>query len=292
MMRSKARGDTTRYSLDDRLIMPEKRYEVIDGEVIYVPPAGPPHAKTHARLCGLLAIYANSGYSGACDMLTRTGPDGDMAPDGSIYPDAEDEEGNRQLECLAFEVLDSQRRSHAGVKAERLMQRGVRRVFGIDLKRNRCLEWDLPSAGWRIMAADEIIDDECLVRPLPTAALLDAAVADEAVCHALVAKRSPVLEDVLQVRERAGYEAGEQAGYEAGEQAGYEAGEQAGLETGSKLGRLESLKDSVFALLAQRGLELRDADAERIRAIEDAEVLRRWLLRAASSGSMEEVFEE
>ena len=78
------------FDVDERLVMPETRFEIIDGEVIYVSPADPPHATRHSKLSALLEAYAAPGYEAASDMLTRTSEKGDMAPDGSVYPLAPD----------------------------------------------------------------------------------------------------------------------------------------------------------------------------------------------------------
>ncbi len=53
-----------------------------------------------------------SGYTVAVDMLTRADDDTDAAPDVSIFPSALDPStGERQLEEIAFEVLDTERLS-------------------------------------------------------------------------------------------------------------------------------------------------------------------------------------
>ena len=71
-------------------------------------------------------------------MLTRTSETSDIAPDVSVFPRARDEvTGGRQLEQLAFEVVSTERLSHAADKAQRLVDRGVRRVFAVDATRKR-----------------------------------------------------------------------------------------------------------------------------------------------------------
>src|SRR5262245_1384695 len=137
-----ARRRTALPSVDERLVMPETRYEVIDGKVEYVPPSDEPHGSRHSKVSALLEIYAAKNYDVASDMLTRTSAKGDMAPDASVFPAARDEQtGGRKLEELAFEVLSTERLSHAAKKARSLAARGVRRVFGIDVERRRALEW-------------------------------------------------------------------------------------------------------------------------------------------------------
>lgn len=52
--------------------MPETRYGVIDGRVVYVSPADPPHASRHSKLSALLEASVAPGFEAASDMLTRT----------------------------------------------------------------------------------------------------------------------------------------------------------------------------------------------------------------------------
>jgi Uma2 family endonuclease len=181
-------------AVDERLIMPETRYELIDGEVAYVSPALEPHASRHSKLSALLEAYAADDYNAASDMLTRTSEESDMAPDGSLYPAARDPRtGGRQLEELAFEVVSTETLANAGAKAAALMARGVRRVYAIDVERKRALEWSLETRAWEILPGDGAIEDRALVLPLPIRDLVEAAKADDAVARALIAKNNPVI---------------------------------------------------------------------------------------------------
>ena len=71
-MTSRSEQDTRQYAVDERLVMPGTRYEVIGGEVVYVPPADPPHATAHSRIYALLEAHVASSFTAASDMLTRT----------------------------------------------------------------------------------------------------------------------------------------------------------------------------------------------------------------------------
>src|SRR5687767_7504511 len=105
-------------AVDERLVMPETRHEVVDGQVVYVSPADQEHASRHSKVNALLEAFVAPGYDVASDMLTRTSLLGDMAPDASIYPVAPDPEtGGRQLEELAFEVVATERIGTCGTKA-------------------------------------------------------------------------------------------------------------------------------------------------------------------------------
>jgi Uma2 family endonuclease len=180
--------------IDERLVMPESGYEILDGEVVAVSPAHEPHGFAHARLCAVLAAYAAPGFRVAADMLTRTSALDDLAPDASVYPAARDPStGGRQLEQLAFEVVSTETISHAGRKAEKLVARGVRRVFAIDVERRRALEWSQATAAWEILAGDAAIDDPALSLDLPIADLVAAADSDDSVARALLSKRNAVI---------------------------------------------------------------------------------------------------
>src|SRR5947207_1749403 len=67
-------------AVDERLVMPETRFEVIDGKVLYVSPAAEPHGSRHSKISALLEAYVAPGYEVAVDMLTRTAVKGDLAP--------------------------------------------------------------------------------------------------------------------------------------------------------------------------------------------------------------------
>ena len=127
--------------INDRLVEPETRYEMLDGELVYVSPADPPHGEHHLQLAALIEAHTGFDFEAAADLLTRTSKVDDVAPDVSVYPDAPDPRtGGRQLEQLAFEIVSTQSLGRAAVKAAKLAARGVRRVFAIDVERSCVLE--------------------------------------------------------------------------------------------------------------------------------------------------------
>ena len=177
-------------AVDERLVMPSSGIEILEGRVLKVAGADPPHATEHMRLAYVLAAHVAPGFRGAVDMLTRTSADSDFAPDASVYPEGPDTEtGGRRLEVLAFEVVASQRLSVPTKKARELAARGVTRIFALVLTRRRALEWDHQAGQFRPMHLDEHIAHPCLAVPIPIRALLEAAGADEAVHAALEARR-------------------------------------------------------------------------------------------------------
>jgi Uma2 family endonuclease len=258
-------------AVDDRLVMPETRFEAIDGKVTYVAPADEPHGTHHSKIAALLEAHAGAAYQVAVDMLTRTSAKDDMAPDASVFPIARDPEtGGRQLEELAFEVVSTERLSHAGKKARALTDRGVRRVFAVDVERRRALEWSRETGAWEILKTDGAIEDRALALPLPLGALTDAAKADDAVARALMAKKNPVFEQALR--------------------AAGNAGERRGKREGKREGRLEGKREAIAQILAARGIRVTKKDEKRLRGEADEATLDGWLGRAASCASAERLF--
>lgn len=198
-----------RPAVDERLVVPGQGCEVLDGEVVEVSPSDEPHGRRQSKLSALLEVHVGPNWLVAADMLTRTSKLGDIAPDASVYPLERDANtGGRQLEALAFEVCSSQTRSDSAKKAARLVERGVRRVFAIDVRREQVLEWSAASESWRELDADGTIDDPVFAVPLPIRSLVTAAAAGDVIAEALLATGNPVLEAALAIR----FEDGESAG--------------------------------------------------------------------------------
>ena len=154
-------------------------------------------------------------------MLTRTDELTNFAPDASVYPAARDPEtGGRQLEHLAFEVVSTETLGHAATKAARLVERGVRRVFALDVVGQRVLEWSSKKGAWRNLKTGSVITDRCFVVPLPVDALGVAAKADDAVAAALLAKKNPVLQAALKQAQAQGELRGEARGEARGKAEG------------------------------------------------------------------------
>ncbi|MCA9559776.1 MAG: Uma2 family endonuclease [Myxococcales bacterium] len=252
--------DRRRPAVDDRLVAPESRFEISDGKVVYVAPADEPHGTRHSKVAALVEAHARDDFDVAVDMLTRTSVLDDMAPDVSVFPRARDPETDgRQIEQIVFEICSTERLRDAGVKAAKLVGRGVRRVFVVDVERRRALEWSTATESWQILGPDEVITDSALAAPLPAAALVDAAKADDAVARALLVKGNPVLVSALR----------------------------ASHDTGAA----EALVESVLAVLQARGLTVPNDVETRIRATRDAAVLQAWVREAATCGGADDLFE-
>ncbi len=244
--------------IDDRLAPPEMRLEYLDGIEVFAAPAGPGHATQHFDLAYVLGAHVARGYRGAVDMLTRAAVTSDFAPDASVFAtDPDPRTGGRRLEELAFEVTAEQALSVPTDKARKLIGRGVRRVFCILVKQHRMLEWSRETDGWKTLPKTYVIEDPCLGRPLPVAAVLDATSGDDAVARALLDKGVPALEAALAERERAG--------------------------------RVEEARAAVLSVLEARGLRVPKRIAAAIAACEDVSTLDRWLRRAVTAKSADEV---
>ena len=253
--------------IDDRLVVPESRYEVHDERSVYVSPADPPHGEHHLQLAALIEAHTGFAFEAAADLLTRTSRVDDIAPDVSVYPDAPDPQtGGRQLEQLAFEIVSTQSLSDAADKAAKLATRGVRRVFAIDVSRARVLEWSTPRAAWQELDPASHIEDPALEVPMPVAAMVHAAKADDAVARALVARRNPVIEAV-RAEERAEGEA-----------------------SGNAKGKIEGKIEALIAILAARDIDP-GAAREQIVGERDPHRLDRWIARAAIASTLAEVLD-
>ncbi|HEX2687983.1 MAG TPA: Uma2 family endonuclease [Kofleriaceae bacterium] len=245
--------------IDDRLVEPEARHEMLDGELVHVSPADRPHARRHAKVIALLEAHAFAEFAVGCDQLTRASEIDDVAPDVSVYPDADDPvTGGRQLEQLAFEVVSTESLGHAAVKAAKLTARGVRRVFAIDIERSRALEWSPELGTWRRLEAAGQIEDAALELPLPIEAMLHAARADDEIARALVARHNPVIEAV-RAEDRAAAKA-------------------------------EGKAEAVLVVLATRNVAVGDAERRRILSEQDPAQLNRWLTEAAICEKVAELF--
>jgi Uma2 family endonuclease len=255
--------------IDERLAPPETRYIVLDGELVYVPPADGPHGTRHAKIAALIEAHTAADFQVAADMLTRTSKIDDVAPDVSVFPRAPDPRtGRRQLEQLAFEVVSTQSLRRASRIAAKLAGRGVRRVFAIDVERCRALEWSFELESWTVLDTSACIEDVALAAPLPLETLVSAARADDAMAQALLTKRNPVLEEA-RARDRA-------------------EGRVEGRAEGRAAGRAEAL----LAILETRGFSLDDAARATILAERDVSRVDRWVARAVTCTDLADLLAE
>jgi flagellar biosynthesis/type III secretory pathway protein FliH len=265
------RADAKWPPVDARLVVPETRFEMDDGVLVPVSPADEAHGTRHSKISALVEAHVARDFRVASDMLTRTSRASDVAPDVSVFPRARDPRtGGRQLEQLAFEVVSTESLGHALRKAAKLARRGVRRVFAIDVERERALEWASARATWRVLNTEAYIEDPALAAPLPIKELVSAARADDAIVRAMIAKRNPVIRAVREEGRRQGLVQGRRQGLAEGERKG--------------------LTEALLGILATRGVTLKRTDRARIVGERDPGRLRRWITRAATCTEVAEMF--
>ena len=278
--------------VDARLVEPNTRYEILDGVLVHVPPADPPHGMRHAKLAALVDAHAGNDFVVAVDMLTRTSRTNDFAPDVSVFPAAPDPvTGGRQLEHLAFEIASTQSLSRAGDKAAKLIARGVRRVFAIDVERSRALEWSVTLDTWSVLESAAHIEDRALAAPLPIAALLHAARADDVVARALILKRNPEIEAVRAQDRMESLLRGRAEGLLRGRAEGRLRGREEGKQEGVAEGLVRGTARAILAILAARRIAIEPAARDRILAERDPDRLDRWLVRATICSGIDEILE-
>ena len=196
-------------SLDERLVQPGTRDEMVRGELVQAMPALPPHAEQHFGLDYVIRGHVAEGYVGATDMLTRAGKNSDFATDTAVRKVGIDPATKtRYLEELAFEVVSTQSLRDITIRAEDLTERGVRRLFAIFVKRGEVCEWSKTEERFVALSLDDEITDPTLVRPLPVRALLDGVQADNAVVDALDSKDNPRLRSIKSREREQGQEQG------------------------------------------------------------------------------------
>ncbi|MEP7009742.1 MAG: hypothetical protein ABJC13_05410 [Acidobacteriota bacterium] len=257
-------------NVDDHLVEPEvTRDEIIGGRRMEAFPAEAPHADQQTELDYVLRAHVASGYRASTDLITRYGVDSDFASDTCVRREGTDPAtGRRHLEEIAFEIVSKQSEKLATEKAERMHRRGVRRIFAVWVKNGEVGEWSPEERTWRRLEVGANIEDHCLATPLKVAALLDAAIADNAVAEALVAKGNPVI-----LKREASAKA-------------------AGKVEGREEGRADGVARSILEVLAAREVEASEAQQEKILGCQDREQLGRWLRRAAVASSATEVLAE
>ncbi len=250
-------------AVDDHLVQPEiTRDEIIAGRRVIAFPAELPHADRQTQLDYVLKAHVVPGYSVATDLVTRHAVNSDFASDTCIYRKGVDPEtGRRYLEEVAFEIVSKQKKGGVTKKAVLMHHRGVRRIFAVFVKgRQRVCEWSPESQTWCTLEPDSHIEDIRLIKPLAVSALLDAAIADNAVAEALIAKGNPVIRKEVDMAEARGEVRGQ--------------------------------AKSIIIFLEARGLAVSSAQRKEILSCHDATRLDRWSSRAAVASSTSEVLSE
>ena len=193
---------------DEHLVEPETDREMIDGQIIQVSPANPPHADRTVDISYVLRAHVAPNYVASADLLTRVSDENDFATDACIRKAGTDAQGHRHLEELSFEVKHTQSESSLKKRARMLTRRGVRRVFAVYVrveyldgaeivKAGPVKEWSRDKNDWEKLDDDYVIKDPCLQQPIAVRSLLDAVQADNAVAQALIDKHNPVIDRLV-----------------------------------------------------------------------------------------------
>lgn len=249
--------------IDENVLSENCGYELVDGQVYELSPAEEEHGTEHFQLPAVLGVHLAPEYKGAVDMLTRPGVGSNFAPDVSIFPRARDPEtGGRHVEDIVFEVIDTESRSHVTDKTRKLIARGVRRAFLIDVNRRNVREWSRAADDWTLLGDDAQIVDRCFQSPVPVRALVDEGLIEDVLAKALLARNNPVF---TQREQRA---------------------EQRGEQRGEHNARRHVLR----VMLQARGVALDEAQLRRIDGCDDTATLDGWILRAATATTATEVF--
>ncbi len=248
-----------RLRVDEHVIRPEvERREMVDGEILQTFPAEFQHAVQNGDLDYLLRAHLAPGYRVATDRTARHDRKADFAGDSAVVRDGIDPStGSRFREELAFEIVSEQPKAKVTRKAPTMLQRGVDRVFAVFVKTGVVAEW-MPDEGikekgrWVELAADAKISHSSLAEPMPVGAILDAASADDTVARALDAKGNPVIREI----------------------------------------RAKGKAEAILTVLVGRGLPP-DTEVRRlILGTTDLATLERWLLKAGTVSSPEEIVED
>jgi hypothetical protein len=243
--------------IDERLVVPETHTQVIDGVELRTMGANPPHSTRHFEATHVFGGVLADGYEGAVDMLTRTDANTDAAPDISVFQSGSDPStGGRKLEEIAFEVLDTERLSHASAKVTKLAARGVRRLFAIRVASKQVYEWSAEHGDWTELALDAQIVDRCFRVPVPVAAFVERLVADDTVADALLKKKNRVIARALEDERKRGLRDGRSDG-------------------------LRTARAMLLALLEARHT-VTDAQRAAVNTCESLDALQQWTLRVVA----------
>lgn len=242
--------------LDEHIVKPETRDEMVRGQLIQAMPSLPPHGDQHFRLDYIIGAHLQPGYIGSTDMLTRSSVTSDFATDTCVRKTGIDPATNeRYLEEVAFEVVYEQSWRDITDRAEDLTKRGVRRVFAIFVKKRQVCEWSREGNHWVEVRPDEPIEDPCFASPLTVRALLDAAEADDSVARALLRKKNPVLEE-LRKKDR-----------QQSLKKGLKKGRKEGLQEGVRVGVIQT-EQRILVVIVEKSLERKLTDNERTKLLE------------------------
>ncbi len=207
---------STSLRVDDSIVRPETREEMVRGRMIQALPAHAPHADQHQMLGVVTEGCIAPGYVASTDLLTRAGPGSDFATDTSVRREGIDPRtGTRYLEELAFEIVNEQSRRDITERAEDLSARGVRRIVAIFVKRGEVCEWSPERNDWIVLDPTGVLEDPVLAEPLPVRAMLDRTEATRAAIRGFHTKGHPEMRAIESHAEQKGLAKGSRTAIEA-----------------------------------------------------------------------------
>ena|GEM_PF-386195 len=277
--------------VDQHIVRPEvTRDEVIRGRKVVAMPALFPHAKAQGQLAFLIAPHVRPGYVMPTELLTRAALASDFATDVCVCREGIDPKtGSRYIEELSFEVVNEQKLRDISDKAEDLIRRGVRRVFGIFVKTGEVCEWSNDVQKFVPLNPDGALEDELFVRPIAVKALLDHAASEVEVAKALITKKNSVIVKLEQQAEKRGHKKGLDEGHKKGLDEGHKKGLDEGHKKGLDEGQLRGRRIALIELLAERFGDVPPAFRVRIEGATIDQV-RAWMQRLFSASSLDDVF--
>lgn len=255
--------------VDERLARPGVWEEVRDGVVYQLTPADEKHGDAHHHVAAVVGAVVRDEYKVSIDRLTRTSKTTDFAPDVTICPREKTPDGHSKIAEVAIEIADSQSRSDVRWKAEKLIERGCRRVFLLDCSANVVCEFDIESNDWAELAPETMIVDKTFLTPVKAAQLIEQIRHDSLVIEAYRLVGAPALRAL--------------------EESARAKGEAEGKIEGKIEGRIEAARRMLNLLLAARFSVDQDA---RVNACDSIETLERWATRVLIATSVEAVFRD
>jgi hypothetical protein len=179
-------ADTAEFpDVDDHIVTPETREEMLRGVLMFQPYADAPHADLHARLSMLIAHHVAPGYVASTGLLTRFAADSDFGTSVCVRKAGIDPTtGARYLEELAFEIVSERPPEEVRMRAEVMAARGVRRLIAIFVNDSTVGQWDRDTGRYEPWGhpGDGKLVDPTLLRPIPLRVLFDHRLAlDEVV---------------------------------------------------------------------------------------------------------------
>ncbi len=200
--------------IDEHLVTPEVTYdEIIRGRKVDAMTALLPHAQAQGRLAFLISPHVLAGFVVPTELLTRVTHGSNFATDVCVCKEGMDPATDaRYLEEISFEVVNEQSMRDVTEKAEDLILRGVRRVFGVFVKTGAVCEWSKVENKFVPLNKEGFIEDPLFVRPIAVKALVDYALSEEEVVRALNVKNNAAIVAIKQHAHKSGVDEGELKG--------------------------------------------------------------------------------